>query len=103
MDAAIPEQKPPLPALTDPLYDEMDPEHVRAFEEIRASVAQHSPDADLDMLERAFRFSYKAHLGQRRISGEPYIIHGIAVAKILADLHLGDVAVAAGFLHEVVE
>jgi len=103
MDAAIPEQNPILPALTDPLYDEMDSEHVREFEAIRALVAQASPDADLEMLERAFRFSYKAHLGQRRISGEPYIIHGIAVAKIIADLHLGDVAVAAGFLHDVVE
>ncbi len=98
-----PSQLSPLPALTHPFYDEMDPEHVREFNAIRQAVAQHSQDADLDLLDRAFRYSYKAHLGQRRISGEPYIIHSIAVAKILADLHLGDVSVAAGFLHDVVE
>jgi guanosine-3',5'-bis(diphosphate) 3'-pyrophosphohydrolase len=92
-----------LPALTHPVYAEMDAEHVREFEDIRALVAQSSADADLDLLDRAFRYSYQAHLGQRRISGEPFIVHTIAVARILADLHLGDVAVAAGFLHDVVE
>ena len=92
-----------LPALTHPLYVEMGEEHVRDFEAIRLSVAQHSPDADLELLERAFRYSYEAHRGQQRISGEPFIVHSIAVATILSDLNLGDAAVAAGFLHDVVE
>jgi GTP pyrophosphokinase len=104
MEAVIPPQHAvTLPPLTHPIYEQMDPEHVREFEAIRLAIAQFSTDADLDLLDRAFRFSYEAHLGQRRISGEPYIIHSIAVARILADLHLGDVSVAAGFLHDVVE
>jgi GTP pyrophosphokinase len=104
MDSVIPTQHAPkLPALTHPSYEQMDPEHVREFDAIRTTVAQFSADADLDLLDRAFRYSYEAHHGQRRISGEPYIIHSIAVARILADLHMGDVSVAAGFLHDVVE
>ncbi|RPH92668.1 bifunctional (p)ppGpp synthetase/guanosine-3',5'-bis(diphosphate) 3'-pyrophosphohydrolase [candidate division KSB1 bacterium] len=98
-----PQLVPELPALSHPLFAEMEPEHVREFESIRLAVVQHSPDSDLGLLERAFLFSYRAHQGQRRISGEPYIIHGIAVARILADLNLGDTTVAAGFLHDVVE
>ena len=92
-----------LPELTHPLYEKMDPVHVREFDAIRGLVADYMNDANLDLLDRAFRFSYEAHSGQRRVSGEPYIVHAIAVARILADLHLGDVAVAAGFLHDVVE
>ncbi len=92
-----------LPPLTDPLYHEMDPVHVQEFADIRASVAQHSPGADLALLEKAFLFAYQSHRGQRRISGEPYVIHSIAVARILADLHMGDITVAAGFLHDVIE
>jgi GTP diphosphokinase / guanosine-3',5'-bis(diphosphate) 3'-diphosphatase len=104
MEAVIPPQQAiVLPALTSPVYEEMDPEHVREFEAIRTAVAQQHSDADLALLEKAFLYSYQAHRGQRRISGEPYIIHSIAVSKIIADLHLGDVAVAAGFLHDVVE
>jgi GTP diphosphokinase / guanosine-3',5'-bis(diphosphate) 3'-diphosphatase len=104
MESAFPITKvPALPPLTDPLFADMDPEHVRAFDEIRAIIVQHSSDADLSFIERAFLYSYRAHKGQRRISGEPFIVHSMAVAKILADLNLGDVAVAAGFLHDVVE
>lgn len=98
-----PQTLPTLPALTHPLYAEMEAEHVREFEAIRLAVVQHSPDADLDLLERAFRYSYQAHRGQLRISGEPFVVHSIAVARILAELNLGDVSVAAGFLHDVVE
>ncbi|MBU0507378.1 bifunctional (p)ppGpp synthetase/guanosine-3',5'-bis(diphosphate) 3'-pyrophosphohydrolase [bacterium] len=103
MDTAARQQNPALPALTHPLYGEIGPEHLGEFEAIRATVIQQSPDADLDLLDRAFRYAFQAHHGQRRISGEPYIVHTIAVARILADLNVGDVAVAAAFLHDVVE
>jgi len=97
------EQKPELPALTDPLYGEVEADRLAEFEAIREAVLQNSPDADLDLIDRAFRFAYRAHHGQRRISGEPYIVHSLAVARMLADLHVGDVAVAAALLHDVVE
>src|SRR5262249_62015155 len=50
-----------------------------------------------------YRFSEEAHRGQRRNSGEPYITHSVEVAKILAELQLDSVTVAAGLLHDVVE
>ncbi|MCL6434266.1 MAG: bifunctional (p)ppGpp synthetase/guanosine-3',5'-bis(diphosphate) 3'-pyrophosphohydrolase [Leptolyngbyaceae cyanobacterium HOT.MB2.61] len=60
-----------------------------------------SPDADL--ICRAFEFAYSLHEGQRRASGEPYIIHPVAVAGLLRDLGGGSAMIAAGFLHDVVE
>src|SRR5881398_2956695 len=58
---------------------------------------------DRDMLVRAYRFSEIAHRGQVRNSGDPYITHSVEVAKILAELQLDTVTVAAGLLHDVIE
>jgi GTP diphosphokinase / guanosine-3',5'-bis(diphosphate) 3'-diphosphatase len=58
---------------------------------------------DREMLVRAYRFSEIAHRGQVRNSGDPYITHSVEVAKILAELQLDSVTVAAGLLHDVVE
>ncbi len=58
---------------------------------------------DADLLVRAYRFSERAHAGQVRHSGEPYISHCIEVARILADLQLDSVTVACGLLHDIVE
>ena len=58
---------------------------------------------DPELLTRAYRFSERAHEGQTRSSGEPYVTHCIEVAKILADLQLDTVTVAAGLMHDVVE
>ena len=55
------------------------------------------------MFKKALDYATKAHISQVRQSGEPYIIHPIQVAGILADLHLDVVTVACGFLHDVVE
>ncbi|MDF7664806.1 bifunctional (p)ppGpp synthetase/guanosine-3',5'-bis(diphosphate) 3'-pyrophosphohydrolase [Bifidobacterium sp. ESL0745] len=63
----------------------------------------HHPDADLSILERAYRRAVWQHRNQRRRSGEPYIIHPLAVAQILADLGMGSLVVAAGLLHDTVE
>ncbi len=63
----------------------------------------HHPDADFDILEHAYRRAVWQHHAQRRRSGEPYIIHPLAVAQILADLGMGPVVVAAGLLHDTVE
>ncbi|CAN5286641.1 bifunctional (p)ppGpp synthetase/guanosine-3',5'-bis(diphosphate) 3'-pyrophosphohydrolase [soil metagenome] len=58
---------------------------------------------DLELITRAYEFSRIAHAGQKRLSGEPYIVHCIEVAEILADLHLDTVTLAAGLIHDVVE
>ncbi|OTA27627.1 bifunctional (p)ppGpp synthetase/guanosine-3',5'-bis(diphosphate) 3'-pyrophosphohydrolase [Alloscardovia macacae] len=65
--------------------------------------AFHHPDADLDLLQRAYERAVGLHSAQRRRSGEPYIIHPIAVAQILADLGMSSTVVAAGLLHDTVE
>ncbi len=61
------------------------------------------PRADADLICRAFDFACQLHQGQYRASGEPYIIHPVAVAGLLRDLGGGSVMIAAGFLHDVVE
>ncbi|NUQ19599.1 MAG: bifunctional (p)ppGpp synthetase/guanosine-3',5'-bis(diphosphate) 3'-pyrophosphohydrolase [Gemmatimonadaceae bacterium] len=58
---------------------------------------------DRDLLTRAYRFSERAHAGQTRKSGEPYVSHCVEVAKILAELQLDTVTVASGLIHDVVE
>jgi GTP diphosphokinase / guanosine-3',5'-bis(diphosphate) 3'-diphosphatase len=62
-----------------------------------------NPDADLDIVERAYIYSAKVHEGQTRVTGEPYLSHSLAVALILAEMNLDPVSVAAGLLHEVLE
>ena len=73
------------------------------FEDLLEKVRAYSPDADVELLRRAYVFSAFEHKGQVRHSGEPYLIHPLAVADFLADLKLDVVAVAAGLLHDVVE
>ena len=63
----------------------------------------HHPDEDMSILARAYRRAVNQHSSQRRKSGEPYIIHPLAVAQILADLGMGPLVVAAGLLHDTVE
>ena len=73
------------------------------FEELLEKVRAYSPDADVELLRRAYVFSAFEHRGQVRHSGEPYLIHPLAVADFLADMKLDAVAIAAGLLHDVVE
>lgn len=64
---------------------------------------QHHPDENMEILSKAYTRAVLQHSSQRRKSGEPYIIHPIAVAQILADLGMGPLVVAAGLLHDTVE
>jgi GTP pyrophosphokinase len=73
------------------------------FEDLLDKVRGYSPDADLELLRRAYVFSALEHKGQIRHSGEPYLIHPLEVADILADMKLDAVCIAAGLLHDVVE
>ncbi len=61
------------------------------------------PQSDADLLQRAYEFAAEKHAPQRRMTGEPYIDHPIAVAGILAELGMDDVSIAAGLLHDVPE
>jgi GTP pyrophosphokinase len=73
------------------------------IEEIVEKVGRNHPQADLDVLRRAYFFSALHHKGQTRASGEPYLVHPLEVANILADMRLDEVSVATGLLHDVVE
>jgi GTP diphosphokinase / guanosine-3',5'-bis(diphosphate) 3'-diphosphatase len=73
------------------------------FEDVVEKVRAYSPDADLELLRRAYVFSAFEHKGQVRHSGEPYMVHPLEVADFLANLRLDVVAIAAGLLHDVVE
>jgi len=73
------------------------------FEDLVEKVRAYSRDADIELLRRAYVFSAFEHKGQVRHSGEPYLVHPLEVANLLADMKLDAVAVAAGLLHDVVE
>jgi GTP pyrophosphokinase len=73
------------------------------FEDLLDKVRGYSPDADLELLRRAYVFSALEHKGQVRHSGEPYLVHPLEVADILAEMKLDTVCIAAGLLHDVVE
>ncbi len=66
-------------------------------------IRSYNPKADLKSMERAFRLAEVAHEGQKRLSGEDYIEHPLAVADILADLHLDTITLEAALLHDTVE
>lgn len=66
-------------------------------------IAQYHPEADLDIIDRAYIYSARVHAGQVRLSGEPYLSHPLEVAGILSEMKLDSVSVAAGLLHDVVE
>ena len=67
------------------------------------TVRRNHPRADTAIIERAYRVAERAHEGQTRQSGEPYITHPLAVSQILADLGLGPKTIAAALLHDTVE
>jgi guanosine-3',5'-bis(diphosphate) 3'-pyrophosphohydrolase len=73
------------------------------FEDLIDKVRNAAPDADTELLRRAYVFSAYEHKGQVRRSGEPYLVHPLEVADLLADMRLDVVAIAAGLLHDIVE
>lgn len=73
------------------------------IEDVIQTVTDNRPNADVDLIRRAYLFSAKHHSGQTRASGEPYLIHPLEVAQILAEMRLDEVSVSTGLLHDVVE
>ena len=73
------------------------------YDELIKAIKRYHPSDDISMVEKAYEIADKAHKDQKRKSGEPYIIHPLCVAKILADLELDKETIVAGILHDVVE
>ena len=73
------------------------------FEEILEKVEAYNPNSDQELLRRAYVFSAREHKGQVRRSGEPYLVHPLNVASILAELKADDLSIVVGLLHDVLE
>jgi len=76
---------------------------VTRYRDLLKIVRENRPTDDIKLVERAYELSLQHHQGQKRASGEPYLIHPLEVAIILADMKLDTVAIAAGLLHDAVE
>lgn len=81
----------------------MTQDECRNLDELIATMVRYHPEANVELVERAYHFAEKAHEGQFRKSGEPYFIHPLTVAGILAKLMLDAPTIAAGLLHDTVE
>ncbi|MFA6888630.1 MAG: bifunctional (p)ppGpp synthetase/guanosine-3',5'-bis(diphosphate) 3'-pyrophosphohydrolase [Candidatus Woesearchaeota archaeon] len=83
------------------LITEVDIEKV--YEELSIKIKQYNPKAQLRLIKKALEFAYNAHKGQKRETGEEYIVHPIEVAKILLSLKADSATICAALLHDVVE
>ena len=73
------------------------------IEDVIEKVGKNRPEPNIDLIRRAYLFSALHHRGQKRASGEPYLVHPLEVADILAEMRLDEVSVSTGLLHDVVE
>ncbi len=73
------------------------------FEVLKKIIESDRPDIDMDMVARAYELAKKAHKGQKRKSGEPYLIHPVCVAIILTQIQMDTEAIVGGLLHDVIE
>src|SRR5215475_237142 len=76
---------------------------VTKFRALLKMVQESRPTDDLEIIRRAYDFSQKHHAGQTRASGEPYLVHPLEVATVLAEMKMDPVSIAAGLLHDSVE
>ena len=81
--------------------DFTDPEAL--YKKLIEAVYEYRPGTDISMIEKAYKLAYDLHKDQKRKSGEPYIIHPLCVAIILAELELDKETIVAGILHDVIE
>src|SRR6202167_1245078 len=73
------------------------------FRDLMKRMQENRPQDDLTIIKKAYDYSLKHHEGQSRASGEPYLVHPLEVALVLAEMKMDPVAVAAGLLHDSVE
>ncbi len=73
------------------------------YEQLLETIKRYHPSSDISQIEKAYKIAFEAHKEQKRKSGEPYIIHPLCVAIILAELELDKETIVAGILHDVVE
>ena len=78
-------------------------EYVAQFEELKKLLKEKNNDVDLSVLEKAFKLADEKHTEQKRKSGEPFIIHPVAVATMLAEMDMDMPSIVAGMLHDVIE
>ena len=76
---------------------------VTRFRDLLRKIRSYRPNDDLTLVKKAYDFSSRHHQGQTRASGEPYLVHPLEVAKVLADMRLDTTAIASGLLHDAVE
>jgi GTP pyrophosphokinase len=88
--------KPPDPVGQDDPVEQL-------YRDLEARVRELRPGEDLATLEQAYRFAAERHKGQKRASGEPYMIHPLSVTRLLADMHMDMTCLETGLLHDVVE
>ena len=100
----MPEMNRDLDPETQPIVEVRDfvqPETL--YDQLLQSIRKYHPSTDVSMVEKAYHIADQAHKGQVRKSGEPYIIHPLYVAIILAELEMDKETIVAGLLHDVVE
>ena len=85
-----------VPAIVNKSYDEL-------FKDLTDRIKENRLDVDTNKIEHAFILAYESHIGQKRKSGEDYILHPVEVAEILADMKMDTDTIVAGLLHDVVE
>ncbi|MBF0493394.1 MAG: bifunctional (p)ppGpp synthetase/guanosine-3',5'-bis(diphosphate) 3'-pyrophosphohydrolase [Deltaproteobacteria bacterium] len=73
------------------------------LQELKKQILAYNPSAQFDLIERAYHFAEEVHEGQKRASGEPYVVHPIEVAQILVQMKLDGASIAAALLHDTVE
>ena len=74
---------------------------VTRFRDLLRKIRSYRPNDDLALVKKAYDFSLRYHAGQKRASGQPYLVHPLEVATLLADMRLDTTAIAAGLLHDI--
>src|SRR5208337_5607820 len=102
--ADVPATTPALPEATPAFARAIDPLAIdKRFEALLKLVHANRPNEDISLIQKAWEFCVRHHAGQTRASGEPYIVHPLEVAEVLAEMKMDATAIAAGLLHDSVE
>ena len=85
-----------VPVIINKSYDEL-------YQQLTDAIRKNNLDVDMNKISEAFMLAYESHIGQKRKSGEDYILHPVEVAEILVDMRMDTDTIVAGLLHDVVE